>query len=95
MINYYGLECFRPTKENWHPSYLIESKTYLQVRVLKLWMGDKPVPPKYRVCVWGADDMGMEFDTESETEAYSLYLVLCGQQYIELADLKARGFISA
>lgn len=69
------------TKEDWYPTLRPNQKSpnprpqfnnpldhpAVCVSLLRLTDG------KYRVCVWGGDDYGLEFDTPDLTEARKLY----------------------
>ena len=58
---------FKRTNDDWCPSYGVHINSrhnpikdrgnLVEVTFLKF-----PTAPGYRTCVWGADDMGMDFD---------------------------------
>jgi hypothetical protein len=88
-LDYQGFQSYHPTTDDWHPCYSIQKEPHVRVRVMKLFSGF------FRVCVWGADDYGMEYDTSSQDEAFQLYRELLFTKAITIADLKSRGFITA
>jgi len=51
---------------------------------------------EFRVCVWGADDCGMERDFENrEAEALNTFMQVIGLPDVNFQDLKQLGFVSA
>lgn len=86
------IEVFKKTEDDWYPNYQI-----LMVRVT--YHGNIALPtedvPFYRVSVWGADDCGMEYDTDNEKEAYTIFMQTIGLKYVNMADLKQLGFVPA
>lgn len=89
---YYRVEMFKPTRDDWHPNYRIaEDKRYGAtgfVRVSFLGLNDGV----HRVCVWGADDMGMERDFKHKSEARGMFKILTMLPSIEKAALLKHGF---
>lgn len=94
-----GTTVYVSTDDDWCPSYIMNmthSKDKMLVTVsffeLKTINGDDPT---YRVCVWGADDLGMEFDTHDRTFAESYFIMCISQETLSIEFLKDKGFISA
>lgn len=51
----------------------------------------------WRVCVWGNDDYGMErdFNPNEENLAWSIFLNVIGEEYVDMKFLLSLGFVSA
>ena len=83
---------FKNTTDNWCPNY---HENLVQVTFhgnIQPYIKDDPC---YRVSVWGADDMGMEYDTKNENEAYTLFMQVIGLENVNIVDLTELGFVSA
>lgn len=48
---------------------------------------------RWRVCVWGGDDFGLELDTDDEHEARRLFDRI--NHLVTIADLRSWGFVDA
>lgn len=78
------------TREDWAPSFQPHTydnplnSTALQVRFSQLSTG------QYRVSVWGADDLGMEFDHDDRNTVANLYNTL--NDYTTQHQLQEMGF---
>jgi len=89
------ISIFMKTTDNWAGNYKINNDRrhpnadLVEVSLILMRDGD------YRVCVWGNDDFGMEYDTESHTEAESLFFDLIRTGIITVSNLKQLGFISS
>lgn len=92
---YYRVEMFKPTRDKWHPNYHIaDDARYAEtgfVRVSLLGLNDGV----HRVCVWGADDMGMERDFSLKPAARDMFRRLALMPSVEIATLKQHGFVRA
>lgn len=92
------IRCFKLTDDDWYPCFKIdgwyggvEGETFVEVSLLALRDGE------YRVCVWGADDCGMELDlphTEHD-KAVQLFFDVIQQSRVSMGYLKKRGFVNA
>lgn len=85
---------FKRTKDNWYPLY----RTFNEDLVAVKFCMTGPKPPEdglFRVCVWGADDFGMEKDFYDETEARNCYLELLNMDTVDIQPLKDLGFCYA
>lgn len=90
---------FKRTIDDWCPNYNIESDArvsgLVEVSLLKLFDGD------WRVCVWGADDLGMEKDFEKDfypkakDVAFDCFLTVIGMETVDMPQLKKLGFVYA
>ena len=52
-------------------------------------------PLYYRVSVWGNDDLGFEYDTDSESDAYTKFMLVIGLENITFDLLRDIGFVFA
>lgn len=88
--------CYKPTTEDWHPSFYIGIDKVLRVTFHgKLTNYNDEKADIYRVSVWGADDCGMEYDCATDHEAWLKFqcvLMLNDVTYNSLIDM---GFVSA
>jgi len=52
---------------------------------------------KYRVCVWGDDDMGMELDYPQDklNEAVNMFYTITNLDFVNVEYLKNSGFVPA
>ena len=83
---------FRPTPDDWYSNFKIHAdKRYTDTKLVCLSLLSLS-DGQYRVCVWGNDDTGMEFDTPNLTYARRLYTDLCLQPEITKRDLVILGF---
>jgi hypothetical protein len=82
------VEVFKKTHDSWYPEWSLyigptDMKTGLvQVSFLQLSDG------MWRVCCWGADDMGLERDYETEAEAWNVFLQVIGWSDVSQSRLK-------
>ena len=93
------------TEENWFPSFYEGCEWYdnsLEIHKTNETSGTvhllmvslyKMKPSGYRVCVWGADDFGLEKDIEDLTEATECYRKT--KPLVKQAELRSKGFITA
>lgn len=88
--------CFKITNDNWYPPYQIKGwhkgvkdQSLVEVSFMKLLDG------RYRCCVWGADDYGLEFDREDRQTVWEIYLSLLEKDVIERDALYKLGFVRA
>jgi hypothetical protein len=70
------------TPDEWHPCY---PQNKVEVSTMPLTDG------KFRVCVWGTDDFGMERDYETAKEALAVYASI--QSPVTIKGLKTLGFV--
>ena len=90
------MRVFKLTSDDWCPAYKIagyhkgvKGPKLVEVSHFKLTNGE------YRVCVWGADDCGMDFDTKSGAKALRIFLNVISWDDVTKAALKEVGFIPA
>ncbi len=67
--HFYRRTAFVPVTDDWIPNHPANT---VEVSTMSLHQGLAPANA-YRVCVWGADDFGMERDFETKEEAIALY----------------------
>lgn len=89
---------FKKTSDDWYPCYFLkgEENRHPQGFVEVSFHGDINPPSygyaTYRVSVWGADDLGMDFDTGVEEIAIDLYHQVIDTPIISREDLMTIGF---
>lgn len=90
------MKVFKLTSDDWYPSYKLggyhkgrKAPQLVEVSHFKLTNG------QYRVCVWGADDTGMDFDTNSGNKALRIFLTVISWDDVTMSGLKELGFIPA
>ena len=92
---------FKRTTDDWHPSYQLSGwnkgvEHQKLVDVIFTQTGpNPPVDGKWRVCVWGGDDCGLERDFSTESEAWACFLEVIGLEDVTMEALIERGFVSA
>lgn len=94
-----GTTVYVSTDDDWCPSYIMNmthspDKMMVIVSFFELHDPDDKTP-MYRVCVWGADDLGMEFDTHDRTFAESYFIMCISQETLNIEFLTEKGFVSA
>lgn len=94
------VEVFKPTQDDWYGSYNINGyyrgvKDPMMVEVIFNGNIGNAADPCWRTCVWGTDDCGMEFDCDTEAEAWNKFLQVIGMKFVNMVDLKNLGFVSA
>lgn len=87
---------FKLTHDDWYPEWQLsrpdarfESTGLVQVSFSRLSDG------LYRVCVWGADDCGMEYDFEKFSDARRVLRKILRVKYVNKNWLKNLGFVYA
>lgn len=91
------IDVFKETQDEWCPNFKFDydnSQNFVRLSLLELepYQND---PKLYRVCVWGADDDGMEKDYDTLDEAYKIFAFLVAHKYIDKPVLKKMGFVRA
>lgn len=91
-----GIHVFKLTNEDWYPSYSLKQyyrgnsePLLVRVALFELPSGG------WRVCVWGADDFGMERDysgEKAEESARAMFNHVIALDYVRVQDLDANGF---
>ena len=96
-ITYQRIEVYKYTSDNWCPSFELDNpygKGELLVRVSTMPLmtdGDD----RYRVCVWGEDDMGMERDFPDSVDAADMFNRVLRLKDVTMSSLESLGFVSA
>lgn len=88
------IDCFKPTSDDWCGNFKIENdvrhpKPYLvHVSFMQLSNG------QYRVCVWGNDDAGMDFDVprDQKDRARKVFVKVCPLKDVTRTRLLQMGF---
>lgn len=92
------ITCFKSSSDDWYGNFKITDdlrypENFVSVSLMKLNPFNEL--QKYRVCVWGNDDCGMEFDTELEFSARNIYCHVCMMRDVTKAALTKLGFVRA
>lgn len=96
--NLMRLDVFKQVSEDWYGPFRIardkryEGAWFVRVSLMELPFAE---PVTYRVCVWGNDDFGMEFDTPSLDIARELYTALVLTEDLRQDTLTELGFVRA
>jgi len=87
---------YKDTKDNWYPPYYRKGfeENIPMVCVIYHHKIDTEEPYAYRTSVWGADDLGMGFDSASEGTAYQKFIEVISLPTVNIEDLKMLGFVS-
>lgn len=91
------VDVFKKTNDEWYPAFEMGGEKLVEVSFIQLtpWL---PVEERlWRVCVWGNDDCGMErdFAPNEETHAWTIFLNVIGEEYVDMKFLLSLGFVSA
>jgi hypothetical protein len=70
-----------PVAEDWYGNFKIEDDRRFQTTRLVLVSAMGLSDGKYRVCVWGNDDFGLERDFDQPGEAMTLFQLIVSQPY--------------
>lgn len=91
--------CFKLTDDDWNPSYKmngyhqgVKNPNLVEVSFIQFCNNEG-----WRVCVWGADDSGMEkdFPHNQRNEAWQLFSELLNLATVNRGKLKDLGFVNA
>jgi hypothetical protein len=85
----YSINVYNDTQDDWYPCYKVDN---LSLCAVSFYQNN---PTEHIVCVWGADDCGMEILLEKETEALNLFYQIIGQEFVNRAYLLTLGLKSA
>lgn len=87
---------YKETSDDWCPAYKMGKVNLISVSMTQTGPDPKKFQGQYRVCVWGADDLGMERDFENrEAEAHNVFMQVIGLPKVNIADLQQLGFVPA
>lgn len=88
------VEVFKRTQDEWYGNYKIVGDERVSDLVEVAFLN---LMPGWRVCVWGNDDCGLErdFDSDSESEAWNIFLQVIGMDFVNMQALRGLGFIAA
>ena len=99
-IKEYGI-FYKQTLEEWAPSFRLCSPSYhaeydnSKLLRVNMFCYQSKRPYLYRICVWGADDMGMELDTKSKMRAMKTIKAIINEIYLSKQCLVSLGFKNA
>lgn len=93
----------KPTQDNWYPSYAVEGsyngvRNQMMVEVKfhgNIRCYDSKINPVWRTSVWGADDCGMDFDCETESECWDKFIQVLRMNFVNRDELIKLGFVYA
>lgn len=95
-----NISVYKPTQDDWYGNYLLKRPSDIDglglVQVMFTQTG--PLPPfngKWRVCVWGNDDCGMEKDFDDEVMAMVTFMRVIGWTFVNKEILRQEGFVPA
>ncbi len=91
------VDVFKKTNDDWYPAFEMGGEKLVEVSFIQLtpWL---PAEERvWRVCVWGNDDCGMErdFSPNEENLAWSIFINVIGEEYVDMKFLLSLGFVSA
>lgn len=93
-------EFYKEVSDDWYPNWKITTENYpekfhgdvVKVSVFPLQSSTN----LWRICVWGADDMGMELDSENRNVVEAFYILIANQEGPISAEwLSSLGFVRA
>ena len=77
-----------PAADDWYPNF---DGGLVQVSQMPL----RTTPVLHRVCVWGADDFGMEIDLADKSAATRLFNHLTSRAFIDKPSCELLGMVRA
>ena len=93
------IQVFKRTEDDWYGCYEIADDARVKDLVEVMFTQTGPNPNeglgKWRVCVWGNDDCGMERDFDIEGDALHLFYHIISWTYVNKDQLKNAGFVNA
>ena len=91
------VDVFKKTNDDWYPAFDMGGEKLVEVSFIQLtpWLPEEE--REWRVCVWGNDDCGMErdFAPNEENLAWTTFLNVIGEEYVDMKFLLSLGFVSA
>lgn len=97
------ISVFKLTHDNWCGSYRLGDyydgvKNPMLVEVIfngNITSYMEELDPVWRTCVWGNDDLGMEFDCNSYEEAWAKFQEVIALDHVDQSKLKELGYVYA
>ena len=91
------VDVFKKTNDDWYPAFEMGGEKLVEVSFIQLtpWL---PAEERiWRVCVWGNDDCGMERDFQPNEErlAWTTFLTVIGEEYVDMKFLSDLKFVTA
>jgi hypothetical protein len=86
---------YKPTNDDWYPAFIVGNRDLNLVQVTYTRIGPDDGKYKWRVCVYGADDCGMERDYWDPRQALNMFYYVSSLEYVDRKDLIECKFISA
>lgn len=91
---YKRLEVIKPTDDEWYGNDFIRNRFGKEVRVVQVSYIRLP-DGTHRVCVWGNDDFGLEFDYKKHRDALRAYKRILSMEKVNKQPLKDMSFYPA
>jgi len=88
----YEVDVFKRTQDSWFPSYIVDDQFDPYLVSISFCTLDNEDGGGYLVSAWGADDMGLSRSFINESEAWIMFLEIIGLDYVNIKDLRDRGF---
>lgn len=88
------VEFFKETKEDWYPSYFVNQGTPSEKKLVRVTLLGPMSDGQFRVCVWGNDDLGMDFDSTQDA-CVKMFEHLSSIETIQKNALIKFGFVRA
>lgn len=89
MNDYFNIELYKSTKEDWCPNYKIGYHNVVKVNFEVVYLDDDKIT--YLVCVWGLDDLGMELFDDDLEKMEKIFLEIVKKDYITFEFLTSLG----
>lgn len=89
------IEVFKETTDDWFPSYKVYDRKLVTVSLTQTGPDPNAGNGEWRVCVWGADDCGMERDYTDLSQAREMFYQVIEWEYVNMSELTLNGFVSA
>lgn len=87
------IRVYKETSDNWYGNFSIKNDARFVKADLVMIKFFKLLDNKtYRVCVWGNDDFGMEYDTKDKDKAKKIFSKIILQPVLEKVYLEQMGF---
>lgn len=86
-----------PTLDQWYPNHKLENHPSgltegVEVSFIEL-IPFRKYPRLWRVCVWGNDDLGMERDFESRSDALAMFNMVTSWETVDKYQLLENNFV--
>jgi hypothetical protein len=83
---------FKATNSDWIPSFKVSNGGKFVSSLVRISMMLLHDGKTYRICAWGADDFGMEYDSENITDINHTWIHIVAADTVDMSWLTALGF---